>query len=245
MDATWIPELIFVSIGTSMILAKISDIIGRKLVLLICLGSFTLFSALCGAAQTMDQLIMFRWCQGIGGGGVFALVQLMFLELVPRRKLPAYMSMVTSALALSLVIGPLLGGGITQHGSWRWIFLLNVPAGVLACGALWFTLPKTAWNEPAADLTQDRSWSASLRRLDILGAFLMLGAILLLTTGLQQTAEGYAWDSPIVLGLVVSFAPMAIAFFMWQWYATMRRTNPEPVFPWRLCVNRLRIGMIM
>ncbi|EAT91562.1 hypothetical protein SNOG_00067 [Parastagonospora nodorum SN15] len=91
----------------------------------ICLGIFTIFSALCGAAQTMIQLIMFRWCQGVGGGGVFALVQLMFLELVPRRKLPAYMSMVTSALALSLVIGPLLGGGITQHGSWRWIFIVK------------------------------------------------------------------------------------------------------------------------
>jgi MFS family permease len=111
--------------GTSMILAKISDIYGRKLVLLICLGIFTLFSALCGAAQTMTQLIMFRWCQGAGGGGVFALVQLMFLELVPRRKLPAYMSMVNCALALSLVVGPLLGGGITQHGSWRWIFLVK------------------------------------------------------------------------------------------------------------------------
>lgn len=124
-DLDIVPELTFVFIGTSMILAKISDIVGRKLVLLTCLGSFTLFSALCGAAQTMGQLIMFRWCQGVGGGGVFALVQLMFMELVPRRKLPKYMSMVTSALALSLVFGPLIGGGITQHGSWRWIFLLK------------------------------------------------------------------------------------------------------------------------
>ncbi|KAH3986698.1 hypothetical protein HBH51_015450 [Parastagonospora nodorum] len=231
--------------STSMILAKISDIYGRKLVLIVCLGIFTIFSALCGAAQTMIQLIMFRWCQGVGGGGVFALVQLMFLELVPRRKLPAYMSMVTSALALSLVIGPLLGGGITQHGSWRWIFIVNVPVGVLAGLALFFTLPKTAWNEPAADPIQDRSLSASLSRLDFLGAFLMLGAIVLLTTGLQQTAQGYAWESPMVLGLVISFIPMAIAFFMWQWWVTTRRTSPEPVFPWRLIQDRRRLGMIV
>jgi MFS family permease len=80
---------------------------------------------LCGAAQTIDQLIMFRWCQGVGGGGVFGLVQLIFLELVPRKKLPAYMTMVMSTLALALIVGPLLGGGITLHGSWRWIFLIK------------------------------------------------------------------------------------------------------------------------
>ena len=111
--------------GLQMIWAKLSDIVGRKYILITCLSIFTLFSGLCGAAQTIDQLIMFRWCQGIGGCGVFALVQLLFMELVPRRKLPAYMAMVTAALALSLVIGPLLGGGITLHGSWRWIFLLK------------------------------------------------------------------------------------------------------------------------
>jgi hypothetical protein len=122
---------------------------------------------------------------------------------------------------------------------------ISVPVGVLAGLALCFTLPRTAWNEPAADPNQDRSLSTSFRRLDFLGAILMLGAIVLLTTGLQQTAEGYAWDSPMVLGLVISFAPMVIAFFIWQWYATTRRTNPEPVFPWRLCQDRRRIGMIM
>jgi MFS family permease len=108
-----------------MIWAKLSDITGRKVALITCLGIFTVASALCAAAQTMDQLIMFRWCQGVGGGGAFSLVNLMFLELIPLRKLTKYMSMVTSALSLSLVVGPLLGGGITLHGSWRWIFIIK------------------------------------------------------------------------------------------------------------------------
>jgi MFS family permease len=115
-----------------MIWGKLSDITGRKTALMTCLAIFTIASALCAAAQTIDQLIMFRWLQGAGGGGVFGLVQLMFMELVPRRKLPAYMSMVTSALALSLVVGPLLGGGITLHGSWRWIFILKWVVGYRA-----------------------------------------------------------------------------------------------------------------
>jgi MFS family permease len=246
-----------------MIWAKLSDIVGRKYILITCLCIFTLFSGLCGAAQTIDQLIMFRWCQGMGGGGVFGLVQLIFIELVPRRKLPAYLTMVTAALALSLVVGPLLGGGITLHGSWRWVFLIkyvlpfldqaetllmlpiSVPIGALTALSLCVTLPRTLWNEPAAQLTQSAFTSASLRRLDVLGAVLMVGTITFLSTGFQQAAQGYAWSSPMVLGLLVTTAPLAVLFFTWQWYVTMRRTNPEPVFPWRICQSRIRIGMIL
>lgn len=73
----------------------------------------------------------------------------------------------------------------------------------------------------------------------------MVATIVLLTTGLQQAAQGYAWSSPVVLGLIISSAPACVAFFAWQWFATTRRTNPEPVFPWRLCQSRRRMGMIM
>jgi MFS family permease len=108
-----------------MIWAKVSDITGRKPTLILALVVFTIFSGMCGASQNLIQLIMFRWCQGLGGCGVFALVQLIFLELVPPRRWPATMSLITGMIALSTIIGPLLGGGITLKGSWRWIFLLK------------------------------------------------------------------------------------------------------------------------
>ncbi len=73
----------------------------------------------------------------------------------------------------------------------------------------------------------------------------MLGALALLATGLQQASLDYAWSSTQVLPLLVVSAPVAIAFFIWQWYATQRRTNPEPVFPWRICQSRIQFGMIM
>jgi len=231
--------------GLQMIWAKLSDIAGRKYVLLTSLAIFTLFSGLCGAAQTMDQLIMFRWCQGIGGCGTYALVQLIFLELVPRRVFPTYMALVVGALAISMVVGPLLGGGITLHGSWRWIFLLNVPVGVVTMVALWFTMPKTLWNEPAAQHTGGLFAPGSIKRLDILGAFLMVGTLVMLATSLQQAARGYAWSSAMVLGMLISCIPLAIAFLTWQWFITTRRSNPEPVFPWRICQDRRRIGMII
>jgi hypothetical protein len=73
----------------------------------------------------------------------------------------------------------------------------------------------------------------------------MVGTIVLLATGLQQAAQGYAWSSPMVLGLLITMAPFCIAFFTWQWYATTRLANPEPVFPWRMCQSRIRIGMFL
>jgi hypothetical protein len=73
----------------------------------------------------------------------------------------------------------------------------------------------------------------------------MLGALVLLATGLQQASLDYAWSSNKVLPLLVVSAPFAIAFFTWQWYITQRRANPEPVFPWRFCQSRIQLGMIM
>lgn len=73
----------------------------------------------------------------------------------------------------------------------------------------------------------------------------MLGTLVLLATGLQQASLDYEWSSNKVLPLLVVSAPFAIAFFTWQWYATQRRTNPEPVFPWRFCQSRIQLGMIM
>lgn len=108
-----------------MIWAKLSDITGRKPAVLSALVLFVIFSGICGASQTLTQLIMFRWVQGLGGCGVFALTQLIFFELVPPQKWPAYVSLVTAAVALALIAGPLLGGAITNNGSWRWIFILK------------------------------------------------------------------------------------------------------------------------
>lgn len=111
--------------GFQLIWAKLSDILSRKVVILASLAIFTVFSGACAASQTLVQLIMLRWIQGIGGCGVFSLVQLVLFELVPRAKWPTYVSLVSGVIALSLVIGPLIGGAIAQTGDWRWIFLIK------------------------------------------------------------------------------------------------------------------------
>ncbi|KAF2108387.1 major facilitator superfamily domain-containing protein [Lophiotrema nucula] len=230
--------------GLQIIWAKISDIAGRKIVLVASLSIFVIFSGACGAAQSMTQLVMFRWVQGMGGCGVFSLVQITFFELVPAPKWPLYMGLVTGVIAFALIVGPLLGGAITRNGSWRWIFLMNVPAGVIAVSALLWMFPKTLWNEPAATRCLT-SLSGALRRLDFVGSLLLLGSCVLLSTGLQKAALGHEWGSSLIMSLLILSAPFIAGFFLWSWYVTTRRTLPEPVFPWRFCQSRIRLGMMV
>lgn len=204
---------------------------------------FTVFSGACGASQSIIQLIMFRWLQGIGGCGILALSQLVFVELVPSEKYPKYIGIVSIAMTAPLVLGPLVGGGISLSGDWRWIFLLNVPLGVVIMLFLFIVFPQRLNREPR---NQHGPFSISfLRRIDFLGCMLLLGTCLLLTTGLQQAARGYNFESPFVLPLLICSAPFFVAFLMSQWFTTTRRSNPEPVFPWRFFQSRVRAAVIL
>ncbi|KAF2791393.1 major facilitator superfamily MFS-1 [Melanomma pulvis-pyrius CBS 109.77] len=234
--------------GFPIIWAKLSDIVGRRTCLLTALILFLIFSAACGAAQTMIQLIMFRWVKGVGGSGIYSLGTLVFWELLPPERWATNASIVTGVLALSLVAGPLIGGAITESGKWRWIFLINVPIIAVASALLLWSFPRRLFNEPAAQYVSEtrRAWLSprQLRRIDVLGGALMLGLCLLLSTGLQQAALGLSWASAYVLPLLIVAGISIIGFLAWSWYVTNRRIWPEPIFPWRFIQNRVCLGMI-
>lgn len=127
-------------------------------------------------------------------------------------------------------------------------FLLNllfasVPVGAVAAGLILWLFPAKLFNEPVAR-RGSISWK-SIRRLDLLGCFLLVGFCLFLTAALQQAAVRYAFTSAFVLPLLVFVGPFLVAFLVWQWFITMKRSTPEPMFPWRFCQDRVQLAMML
>ncbi|OAG12507.1 MFS general substrate transporter [Paraphaeosphaeria sporulosa] len=229
--------------GFPIIWAKASDIVGRKPCLLAALIVFLVFSAACGAAQTLIQLIMFRWLQGIGASGVFSLT-LVFFELIPPEKYAISTSVTNMVVSLSFLTGPLVGGAVTLTGKWRWIFLMNVPVTSVALVILFFAFPKQLSREPVANRAAE-SVIQRLKRFDVLGGMLLLGITVSLTTALQQAAQGIAFSSAFVWPLLLVAGLSLLGFLSWQRYITTKRRFPEPVLPWRFLQNRACVGIML
>src|SRR6476660_5639918 len=177
---------------------KLGDMMGRKPVFLAAILIFLAGSVLAGLSQTMAQLIGFRALQGIGAGGLLVGAQAIIADVVPPRERGRYMGLIGSVFAVASVAGPLLGGFLVETISWRWVFYVNMPIGVLAVLVVVFRLHL---NTPA-----------QRHRIDWLGATLLtacVSALILVTT---WGGNAYAWDSPQVVGLAVASVALLAAF---------------------------------
>jgi EmrB/QacA subfamily drug resistance transporter len=199
---------------------RLSDVYGRKRLYLGGLALFVIASGLCGAAQDMLQLILFRALQGVGGAAIFALTFAIIGDLYPPEK-RGYVSGVTSSMwAIASIAGPAVGAFLTENWGWRWVFLVNLPVSLLPIVSL--TL-----------LLQDRPGSQQRARVDITGALTLSSAIVLLLLAAQWGGSTVPWLSPAMAALLLG-AVALIALFV-----RIQRTAPMPTIPLDLFRRRM------
>ncbi len=180
------------------IAGKLGDLFGRKPFLLVGMIGFVVASAFCGLAQDMTQLIVFRGIQGIFGGVLFATVFTVIGDLFPPEQRGRAQGLFGAVFGLSSIVGPTAGGFITDHWSWRWVFEVNIPVGIIAVAVVMAGLPYV------------RS-KASWRDIDFFGAVTLAGGVVPLLIALTITRD-HAWTSPEVMGLFALAIVMLVAF---------------------------------
>ncbi|MFD7853034.1 DHA2 family efflux MFS transporter permease subunit [Streptomyces microflavus] len=193
---------------------KLGDQYGRKKLFQAAIIIFLIGSALCGVAQNMPQLIGFRALQGLGGGGLMVLSMAIVGDLVTPRERGKYQGLFGAVFGATSVLGPLLGGFFTQHLSWRWVFYINLPIGVVALLVIAAVLHIPVRREKHA--------------IDYLGTFLIasVATCLILVASLGGTT--WDWGSAQIIGLAVLAVVLLIAF------VAVERRAAEPVLPLKL-----------
>jgi EmrB/QacA subfamily drug resistance transporter len=206
------------STTTVPLFGKLADVIGRKRVFTICTVIFVVGSGLCAAAHSMMQLIAFRALQGIGAGGVMPVAMTLVADIYPLEQRPRMDGLMSAMWGISAVAGPALGGLIVDHFNWRWIFLINLPAGAAAIVIGIFSLRETLHHLRA--------------RIDYTGTVLLTLAVAAMLTPLISS------DGPSVTGL--GAVPMlALSATMLGAFVIVERRAADPMMPVSVLRNRV------
>jgi len=209
---------------------KLSDMYGRKPLFQIAIAVFLIGSFLSGASQSMLQLILFRGVQGLGGGGIMAMAMAIIGDIVSPRERGRYQGYTGGVFAVSSVAGPLLGGIFTDHLSWRWIFYINLPTGILALvvTSVVLKLPYRRLNHP----------------IDYLGSVLMVAGVSCLLLVASWGGTEYGWTSPTIIGLATT-GIVLIGLFVLQEQRAVEPLLPPRLFGVRIFSVSSLIGLVV
>jgi EmrB/QacA subfamily drug resistance transporter len=210
---TWVVTAYMItSTVTIPIVAKLSDMYGRKWFLVGGIIIFLVGSAICGTSQTIDQLIAYRAIQGVGAGAIMALAFTILGDLFPPSERGKYAGIMAGVFGLSSIIGPTLGGYITDHFGWHWIFYVNIPLGILIIFLIIFFFPHLRF-------------STRKHKIDFLGIITLALTVVPLMIALSLAGVDYAWTSPQIVGL---FEFSVLMFFV---LLNIEKHVKEPLIP--------------
>jgi EmrB/QacA subfamily drug resistance transporter len=196
------------------IYGKLSDIVGRKAIFLFGITVFLIGSALSGTAQTMTMLIIFRGLQGFGAGAIMPIALAIVGDLYPPKERGKIQGLTGAVSGISSILGPALGGWITDGPGWRWVFYINIPLGIVTLIVLVLTMP--ALRPVGAHSTVD--WP---------GAGLLVAWTVPLLLAFTWAGSTYAWGSPQIIGLLVLTVVMVLTFFMYETRAEQPILDPS------------------
>jgi EmrB/QacA subfamily drug resistance transporter len=193
------------------IYGKLSDVYGRKPFYVFGLSIFMLGSALSGQSRTMMELIIFRGLQGIGAGAMLSMPRATLGDIFTPRERGRWMGVFSMAFGLSAIVGPFLGGWITDSLGWQWVFYINLPVAGLALVGIIYALPRVRTEAQV--------------RVDWLGTGLLVLGLVPMLLAFTWAGNQYAWGSPIIIGLF-GFSAITLAAFVWT-----ENRAAEPVIP--------------
>ncbi|MCJ1247064.1 hypothetical protein MMC30_004275 [Trapelia coarctata] len=240
-SVTWVALSYTLSyVGCTVIFARLGDVLGRRNAYLAAGIVFLGFSIGCGFCRSLWQLIVCRALQGVGGSGLYSLTLIILPEISPLRKRKFIGTLAGLVIAISGVLGPVLGGLITRYTTWRWIFWINAPIGIMPLILFCIAWPKVNQMRHAH--------RRPIRELDVIGGFLLIAASVLFVFAFQQGGiDTNAWDTAIFIMPLVISGMAWTAFFVWEVYISRHFKNDTYalMFPLRLMKKRIYIAGVI
>jgi EmrB/QacA subfamily drug resistance transporter len=206
------------------IYGKLSDLFGRKGILITAVIIFLAGSWLSGAAQTMTMLILFRGFQGLGAGGLMSMAIAIIGDLFTPRERAKWQGVNGAVFGLAFIVGPTAGGWITDNFSWRWVFYVNMPIGLIALGVLIFLMPSL-------------HRKAQTPKIDFIGATLLVAGTVPLLLGLTWAGSQYDWNSPQTIGLLGGAVVVLAAFIFYERW--LEANDGQPIVSPSLFTNNI------
>ncbi|TCZ76598.1 MFS transporter [Paenibacillus albiflavus] len=216
----WVAGIYMLTMTAFMpIFGKLADLFGHRRIFMICMSLFIAGSIVNGFANSMELLLIGRGIQGVGAGGLMPLAMVIMGDTYPLEQRAKIQSMIGPLLFLPQLIGPTVGGFIVSHWNWHWIFLINIPIGLLSA-----IITVKGLRENRREGKPSIDWAGSLT--------LVAAIVSLLLTPVLKDTMGYSWSSPLIVGLMI-LGVILIGLFIW-----IESRVQEPIIPLHLFRNR-------